>query len=74
MNLLMQAISAASFGAWVMKRAGQNLITYNLRKSLLYLQRAKMMASQAEDKETAYAISLSISQISDRLKKINEEK
>ena len=58
-----------------MKKTGQgkNLISYNLRKSLLYLQRARQMAIQINDKECAYSIQISIAQVSDRLRKINEK-
>jgi len=57
-----------------MKRNGQNLIPYNLKKALLYLQRAKMIAVQSRDLETARDLSISIIQVSTRIKKLNDNK
>ena len=56
-----------------MKKNGQDLIPYNLRKALLYLQRAKMIASQSGDIETSRSISVSILQISMKIKKLKLE-
>ena len=56
-----------------MKKNGQSLIPYNLRKALLYLQRAKMIASQSGDIETSRSISVSILQISIKIRKLKSE-
>lgn len=62
------------FGGLEMKTGKQKLVSYNLRKALLYLQRAKLTAIQEDDKEVVRDVSVGIFQISSVIKKINREK
>jgi len=66
-------LSIKECGDPAMKKNGQSLIPYNLRKALLYLQRAKMIASQSGDIETSRSISVSILQISIKIRKLKSE-
>ena len=56
-----------------MQSGGRTMVTYNLRKALLYLQRAKVCADQAGDLEEVRDISRTILQISSLIKKKNEK-
>ena len=62
------------FGGLEMKTGQQKLVSYNLRKALLYLQRAKLTAMQEDDKEVVRDVSVGIFQVSSVIKKMNREK
>ena len=55
------------------KSRNTNNTVYNLRKSLLYLQRARIAAAQSGDSETSFHIKQLSFQITQRIKSLTND-